>query len=532
MRKYNYFDDEPEYEESALNKIKEKVVVYAVCAYDALKSRIFGNNTPSRQDIEEKAEEVLSRRGRLLKALSAVLFLIFTALIVIIFVSNIHSSNRELKKYYSDAGTVCSEIMTNCGTCKTSASDVISMWNMGGLCYVRQLDFDGDNSDELLIAYNKGGTYFAEVWGYKSKEFTNFYRQPVNNTDINGIIVSFITVYSRNGKYYLGITDSEDQSKMTMLQLKGEEFKESPYTCEYDAVKDLYTIKGKISTDVETIRLSYLSDSKAERLVDLVNHNLDSFITKPAAEQANAPKTEEQIKADAYYNVAMKRIEKYGKPSFETDDEICFANGLAVVSLIDFDADGNDELLLISRKSKKTSYTDKRGNLITEEVPEYRLEVFGWQDNRTVKLFENDGVSQMQDKDRKEIFYILRFNDNKTVDICNNTYTHGKRSDKVWTGTSRISALEDGEFTTYFSAEISNQYGDMSYRISDEYVSRSTFNKKGYKVPYFCNEDDYDNDSFKLTYLQNPPDKSNDIKAVVDKTNKTLSTLNSSYIAN
>ena len=58
-------------------------MVYAVCAYDAVKSRIFGNNTPSRHDIEEKAEEVLSRRGRLLKALSAVLFLIFTALIVL-----------------------------------------------------------------------------------------------------------------------------------------------------------------------------------------------------------------------------------------------------------------------------------------------------------------------------------------------------------------------------------------------------------------------------------------------------------------
>ena len=474
---------------------------------------------------------MLSRRGRLLKALSAVLFLLFTALIVIVFISNIHSSNKELKKYYSDAGAVCSEIMTSCGSCKTAASDVSGMWNMSGLCYVRQLDFDDDNSDELLIAYCKGGTYFAEVWGYKGKEFTNFYRQPINSIDINGIMTSFITIYSRNGKYYLGIADSEDSSKMTMLQLKGEEFKESPYTCEYDAENDLYAIKGKISTDVETIRLSYLSDSKAERLVDLVNNNLGSFTTAPA-EQVNAPKTEEQIKADAYYNVAMKRIEKYGKPSFETDDEACFAGGLAVASLVDFDADGNEELLLISRRNKKTSYTDKKGNLVTEEVPEYRLEVFGWQENQTVKLFENDGVSQMQDKDSKEIFYILRFNDNKTVDICNNTYTYGKRSDKVWTGTSRISVLEDGEFTTDFSAEISSQYGDMSYRINDEYVSRSTFSKKGYKVPYFCSEDDYDENIYKLSYLQNPPDKSNDVKAVVDETNKTLSALNSSYIAN
>lgn len=532
MKKYNYFDDEPEYEESALNKIKEKVVVYAVCAYDTVKSRIFGSNAPSRHDIEEKAEDVLSRKGRLLKALSAVLFLIFTALIVIIFISNIHSSNRELKKYYTDAGTVCSDIMTNFGSCKTAASDVSGLWNMGGLCYIRQLDFDGDSSDELLIAYNKSGTYYAEVWGYKGKEFTNFYRNPINCIDINGISASFITIYSRNGKYYLGITDSEDISKMMMLQLKGEEFKESTHTCEYDAENDLYAIKGKISTDVETVRLSYLSDSKAEKLVDMVNHNLDSFITKPDSQKTNAPKTEEQIKADAYYNIALKRIEKYGKPSLENDDETCYADGLAVVSLVDFDADENDELLLISRRGKKISYTDKQGNLITEEVPEYRLEVFGWQDGKTVKLFENDGVSQMQDKDRKEIFYILRLNDNKTVDICNNTYTYGKRSDKVWTGSSRISSLEDGEFTTYFSAEISYQYGDISRRINDEYVSRSKFNSSGYKVPYFCSEDDYDENIYKLTYLQNTPDKSSDVKAVIDETNKTLSALNSSYIAN
>lgn len=474
---------------------------------------------------------MLSRRGRLLKALSALLFIIFTALIVVVFISNIHSSHKELKKYYNDAGAVCSDIMTNCGSCKTSASDISGLWNMNGICYVRQLDFDGDNSDELLIAYSKGGTYYAEVWGYQKKDFINFYRRPVNKMELNGVSASFITVYSRNGKYYLGITDSENNTKMSMLQLKGEEFKESPYTCEYDAEKDLYAVKGKISTDFETIRLSYLSDSKAERLIELVNDNLNSFITAPS-EQVNTPKTEEQIKADAYYNVAMKRIEKYGKPTFETDDETCFAGGLAVASLIDFDADGNEEFLLISRRNKKTSYTDKKGNLVTEEVPEYRLEVFGWRDNQTVKLFENDGISQMKGQERKEIFYILRFNENKTVDICNNSYTYGKRSDNVWTGTSRISTLEDGEFTTDFSAQISDQYGDMSYRINDERVSRSAFGSKGYKVPYFCNEDNYDKGQFRLTYLQNLPSASSDVKAVIDETNKTLSTLNSSYIAN
>lgn len=529
MSKYNYFDDEPEYKES----VKDKVIVYAICAYDAVKDRLKNIDKPSDSYAGTKIEAVLNKKGSLLKILSGLMFIIFIALIVLAFIFNVNSSSKRLKKYYTDAGNVCSEIMTSYGTCKTSASDSKELWNMNGLCYVRQLDFDNDNSDELLIAYSSGGKYYAEVWGYKGKEFINFYRSSVNLIENENIVTSFITVYSRNGKYYLGITDSKDSAKLNMLQLKGTEFKESSYSCEYDVEKDLYAVKGRInSTDFETIRLSYLTESKAERLVDIVNNNLDSFITT-TVKQADAPKTPEQLKADAYYNVVLKRIEKYGKPAFGSEDNIYFAGGTAVVRLIDFDADGNEELLIISRKNKKVSETDKKGDSVITETPEYRLEVYGWQEDKTIKLYENDGVSQMKGKDNNEIFYMLKINENKTVDICNNSYTYGKRSEKVWTGTSRITTLSDGEFITAFSAKISEQYGDMSYSIDDSRVSRSTFNKKGYTVPYFCNEDDYDNNEFKITMLQSENESSAaELKEVIAETNKTLSSLNSSYIAN
>lgn len=528
MRKYNYFDDEPEYKES----IKDKIIVYAVCAYDALKDRIFGSSRPTRAQAKEKIYSAFDKRGTLLKVLSFLLFMIFTACIIFAFIANINGSNKQLKKYYADAGAVCSEIMAVSGSCKTSSANGKDMWNMNGLCYVRQLDFDNDNSDELLVIYSNSGKYIAEVWGYKGKEFINFYRQPVNYIENENVTANFLTVYSRSGKYYLGVIDSEDSSKINMLQLKGEEFKESSYSCEYDAEKDLYAIKGKInSTDFETIRVSFLSASRAERLIDIVNNNLDHFIKAPA-KQINAPKTPEQIKADAYYNVVLKRIEKYGKPAFGTENNLCFAGGTAVVRLIDFDADGNDELLIISRKSKKVSSADKKSESGIEETPEYRLEVYGWQNDQTVKLYENDGVSQMQGKDNTEIFYILRMNDNKTVDICNNTYTYGKKSDKVWTASSRIVCLEDGEFTVDFSADISSQYGDTSYRINDSRVSKSSFNNKGYRVPYFCSEDDYDKNEFSITKLQSTAENSNELKNVINDTNKTLSQLNPSYIAN
>lgn len=528
MSKYNYFDDEPEYEET----LKDKLIVYAVCAYDAVKEKIRNKNSFTKSAAEEKIKNVFDKKGKLLQILSFLLFIVFIACIVLAFISNINRSNERLKKYYTDAGAVCSEIMTAYGSCKTSGTDYRELWNMNGLCYVRQLDFDDDHSDELLIAYSNSGKYYAEVWGYKGKEFINYYRQPVNVIENEKISASFITVYNRNGKYYLGIVDSQDSARINMLQLKGEEFKESSYSCEYDAEKDLYAVKGKInSTDFETIRLSYLSASKAEKLVDIVNSNLNSFIASPA-KQANAPKTPEQLKADAYYNVVLKRIEKYGKPAFDTKDDISFAGGTAIVRLIDFDADGNEELLIISRKNKKVSETDKKGESIITETPEYKLEVYGWQEEKTVKLYENDGVSQMLGKDNSSVFCILRIHDDNTVDICNNAYTYGKRSDKMWTGTSRIVALKDGEFTTEFSAKVSCQYGDMSYYIDDSHVSRTTFNSKGYVVPYFCNEDDYDKNEFRITKLQGEASDSAELKEAVNETNKTISRLNASYIAN
>ncbi len=530
MKKYNYFDDEPEYEES----LKDKIIVYAVCAYDTVKDRISGKISSARthNEAEERISTIFDRRGKLLRALSVLLFIIFTACIVFAFVSNINSSSKRLKKYYADAGAVCSEIMTSCGSCKTTAADGKDLWNMNGLCYVRQLDFDNDNSDELLVIYSSSGKYIAEVWGYKGKEFINFYRQPVNYIEIDGESSCFLTVYNRNSKYYIGVTDSENSAEINMLQLKKDEFKESSYSCEYDAEKDLYAVKSKInSTDFETIRLSNLSESRAERLVESVNANLDNFITSPA-KQVNAPQTPEEIKAAAYYNVALKRIEKYGKPEVGTENELCFAGGTAVVRLIDFDADGNDELLIISRKNKKVSETDRKGNSVIEEIPEYRLEVYGWQEERTVKLYENDGLSSIKGKDNKDVFYILRINDDGTVDICNNSYTYSKRSDNVWTASSKIVSLKDGEFETEFSAKISNQYGDKSYHIDDSRVSKSTFNNKGYIVPYFCNEDDYDKNKFRITKLQGTAADSSDLKNIINETNKTLSDLNPSYIAN
>jgi len=523
IKRYNYFDDEPEYKESAFDKLKNRVVVYAVCAYDALKDKGIAGHMPKGR-ARGKIKNVIDRRGALLNFIAFLLFIAAIGCIVAVFISNINSSNESLKKYYSDAGKVCSEIITSYGSCKTAGADRSrDLWQMNGLCYIRQLDFDGDKSDELLVAYNNGGTYYAEVWGYNKKEFVKYYSKPVNHIETEDYSGSFITVYRRNGRYYLGILDSEDQTKINMLQLKNGEFKETEYSCEYDAVNDIYAIKGKMnSTDFETVRLSYISASKAERLVDVVNSNLNSFITK---KEENQKEQNADPKAAAYYNIIAKRIEKYGKPVCDTNGELCFARGAAVVRLVDFDADGNEELLIISRKEEQEGKNNKKAS------DEYRLEVYGWQNEQAVKLFENDGISRMKNKENEDAFYILRLNENGTADICNNSYSYGKRSDKMWSATSKIVSMKDGGFETDFHAYINCQYGDMSYTINDKSVYRTEFNKKGYQVPYFCNEDDYDEKQFEITKLQGAAADMNDIKNTVSETNKTIAKLNPSYIA-
>lgn len=522
-KKYNYFDDEPEYKESAFNKIKNKAVIYAVCAYDALKDKGIIKRA-SHSAAGGKIKNVIDRKGALLNFTAFLLFIIAIGCIVMVFISNVNKSNDSLRKYYSDAGRVCSEVITSYGSCKTAGADRSKdLWQMNGLCYIRQLDFDNDESDELLIAYNNGGTYYAEVWGYNKNDFVKYYSSPVNNIETDDFSGSFITVYCHGGKYYLGILDNEDNTKINMLQLKNGEFKETNYSCEYDAVNDIYAIKGKMnSTDFETIKLSYISASKAERLVDIVNSNLDSFITEKD-ENKDSQKTDP--KSAAYYSVIAKRIEKYGKPVYEEKDNIYFAKGTAVVRLIDFDADGNEELLIISKRTEQESKSSKKAS------DEYRLEVYGWQNEQAVKLFENDGISRMKNKENDDAFYILRLNENGTADICSNSYSYGKRSDKMWSATSKIVSMENGEFSTAFYAYINCQYGEMSYTIDDKSVYRTEFNKRGYQVPYFCNEDDYDENEFEITKLQGTADDINSIKNTVSETNKTITKLNPSYIA-
>ena len=131
----------------------------------------------------------------------------------------------------------------------------------------------------------------------------------------------------------------------------------------------------------------------------------------------------------------------------------------------------------------------------------------------------------MQDPDSPDRFYILRKNGEKTG-ICRNTYTYSERTSRVWNATSRISELdENGSFSAVYLAEIRSNYGYNTYQLNGERVYRREFNANGYAVPYFCNEDDYDDEEFTVVYLQGASGRGSDIQSLRTETQSNIDSI-------
>ncbi|MCC8015946.1 MAG: hypothetical protein LIO43_00795 [Clostridiales bacterium] len=195
-----------------------------------------------------------------------------------VFSVRLGKANKLAKEFYIDAGKVCTDLISEYGVCKTEPSDDENYWFISGLAYARQMDFNNDGKSELLAAYYSENSYYVEVWGYSGKEFSKLYSKKANSVSSDYIIGSWITIYHHSGKYYLG--ELAQEGKMNLLSLSGNKFKQSK-ECKYDAENDIYTVNGEINTvDFETVKLSYISDKKAEKITDIVNKNLENSILK------------------------------------------------------------------------------------------------------------------------------------------------------------------------------------------------------------------------------------------------------------
>ena len=264
-------------------------------------------------------------------------------------------------------------------------------------------------------------------------------------------------------------------------------------------------------------------------LSDQVSKSLAELDTSQAVRRQSV-KSDAELMKEAYYSVAEGLNQKYGKASYESDSNICYAGGLCTVRLIDFNNDGTDELLTVFRYNKKVATENKNGEHVLNEEPDYRLEIYSWNGSTAVRAFSSDGVSTMQEKSDESRFYILQKDDEKTY-ICRNNYSYGKSSSRVWNGTSRISAQSDNNiFEPIFTANVECDYGYMSYMINGEKTYRRDFEKNGCRVPYFCNEStEYDKEEFEIRYLQGDSSKGAQIRESISETQKTIRSLNSAY---
>lgn len=524
VKKYNYFDDPPKTEPGKENKNKkadfEKILNKTKSTFEYI---VHGD---ALNDIKE-FRELPNLQIRLLKLLAFVLFIIFIIIIIITFNHTINTQNKRNEQFYKDAGRVCTNYITEYGPIKwetmdsdTYGKDIV---RMTGLCYARQMDFDNDGKDELLLCYNDKNVYSMDIWSYVGKEFTKVYAQPISSTD-DDTDGSWIGLYHKNNKYYICQASKEDATKIDLYALKGDSFSKTS-ECEYDYENDIYSVKGKINAqDFETIKLSVIKASKAEAISETVISNLETFSNVSVANIENS-KTPEQLKAAAYYEIVEKRNQKYGQAKVVTNAGRSYIDGVAVVKLIDFDGDGNEELFLVYRKLLRQSATNAyTGEFITIEEPTYCMEVYTWNGTVANKVFSKDSISNLlNDEDTN---YIMTQKAGKRTNICTNTYSF--ESTNNYTAVSRIFEFKDGEFTTTYNAKIIDEYGWKQYYLDNEYSYESQFRDSGYKVPMFMDDDDdVDNAIYSVTYLSGSKDRGFD--SVVSSTVKVIQSLNKNY---
>lgn len=525
MSKYNYFDDEPEeLEPKKRFKINIDFKSLAINTKQTIESLVHG-------DTLKEIYQLPNLRTALLKLLALVLFLLFILIFIVSFSHSINAQNEKNSQFAADAGKVCTNYITQYGTGKWVSLDSSvygkSMARLTGLCYARQMDFDNDGNDELMLCYNDGSTYTLEVWGYVKDDFTKIYSEPANSTTDtkDGFWIAF---YYKSNKYYICKSDTKTPEKVELLALKGDSFKKSS-ECDYDYKNNIYSIKGTINADdFETIKLSVIKASRAELIIDTATNNIDSFNTISMPE-INNQLTDEQRKAAAYYDVIESRTEKYGKAKVVSDSNGSYIDGLAYVDLIDFNNDGNNELVLVYRKLVRESATNAySGERITIENPTYCVEVYSWNGTISKKIFTKDSISNYLEDDSVN-YLMLHYGKNNTVSICTNSYNF--QTSYTYTATSRIYEPKDNGFDTTFSAKIEDNYGYRSYYLNGEYSYRSNFESSGYQVPKFMNDDEScDSEKYKLIYVSGS--KSNNFDATIADTVKVIQQLDSSYSPN
>lgn len=527
--RYNYFDDDDENEARQLRVHEILADIKARLDPRALALGIkYAAAKISNGELVRELKELPNLRNMMLKLLAFVMFIIFVLSLVLGFTHTVNSQHKKNIKFNSDAGKVCTDIILKYGSVKWESLDSETYGEdkvkLTGLCYARQMDFDNDGNAELMVCYNANNKYMLEIYGYVDDKLAPIYSDEANSTG-SALDGSWIGFYRKSNRYYICKSEKEKPEVVTFYRLKGSKFK-AQGGCDYDYKNNIYSIDGEINAeDFETIKLSVIRRSRAEYITDIVTNNLEQFSSISLASLDNK-KSEQELKDEAYFEIINKRISQYGEGDKKSEDNRYYLDGVAYVDLIDFNNDGNDELIMAFRKKKKMSATNYyTGEAIIIEEPTYCIEVYSWTGTIAKKIFSKDSVSNYLEDD--SVNYIMLNTSDKGTAICANRYTY--ESSEVYTATSRIYKLKKEKFDTTFEAKKKYNYGYSDYYIDGEYKYSYDFEQQGYKVPLFMDDNGtVDTDKYTLIYLSGKTEF--DYDRVLSDTVKTIQQINSSYI--
>lgn len=280
------------------------------------------------------------------------------------------------------------------------------IYDLTGLCAVKLMDFDGDGNEELLLGYAdqaSGVQYAYEVWAWQENKLIQVL-EPTGSMHSNGELAWIQTVV-KDGKIYIW-GYSYDEFIEQYLCMKDGKFT-AEYEIECDFVSPTVKLNGKdVNTtvwhDLEdefgwyaesglqyrddqkgtiNIPLGFVQKSETNAVLEMTQTTLETL-----KERGTEKSTKNAEQCQAYYDLCMKYQEKYGRPGYKDISNVLASDtwerwdtvgltGLCVVELIDFNNDGNQELVLGYEPS-------------ANDLSLHQYEIWAWKNNTLVNVLK------------------------------------------------------------------------------------------------------------------------------------------------
>lgn len=473
----------------------------------------------------ESEEEILQRRTMSPWLRAIIVFLVAIVLIVVIIVTAVMNSanavNSRHHEFEKDANKVYTQYTEKYGIAnyKYMSEYEVKGYMLTGVCIVREVDFDDNGKSELLICYNDNDEYYEDVWGYKGNDFEQLYHKKVpqssnRNDDI------WVSIYSNGKAFYLAEHSASDLSKVNLFKLSGGKFKKKT-TAVYNTEKYSFAMKSRNMTDCfERIKFAVLRENAASTTVDRTLDATDSYTEKTTKKHIQAST---DTAKSAYHAIVKEYTAKYGEAKLETSAKMPYISGLAGVNLVDFDGDGQEELMLIYKRSVSERDEDYEGNYVSVEKEKYYCDIYSWNGHNAIQVYQDDGIGNLYN-DEDSAYYILK-KDGDRYFYCTNKF---KSSDygRFVSATSKMMRFNGQSFEQQFKASYETEYGYTKYYIDNEREYKNSFTENGgYTVPFFDGENEFDNSKWNVCFMKGDKEQLNNIKLQLEKTQNTIKSL-------